>query len=302
MEKAEQALSIVKLRGPIIPSQISSEIGADILITSAILSELASNGKIRISSLKMGSTPFYYCDGQESLLQNHLKYLNERQMDAFNLLKESQILKDRELTPVIRVALREIKDFAKQLEVSVDNSTEIFWKWYLLGKEEAESIIKQKLGGEEKEVKEQAVEEEKPEKKEPRNDSQLPLTEAVHELAEPAAEVQQVKKENKPSVPSGAFFEEILQFFSLNSIQILEQNTIKKAEFEFVIKFQTPVGEVNYYCTAKNKKRLNADDLSAAFARGQIKNLPVLFLTQGTLTKDAEALLTKGLNITMKKI
>ena len=40
------------------------------------------------------------------------------------------------------VALRNIKDFAFKLEVSVDNKSEIFWKWYLIDNNEAEKIIK----------------------------------------------------------------------------------------------------------------------------------------------------------------
>ncbi|MFH1181825.1 MAG: hypothetical protein V1702_02610 [Candidatus Woesearchaeota archaeon] len=289
MEKTEQALAIVRQRGPIIPSQIASEIKTDILLASAILSDLSSSGKIKISSLKMGGSPFYYCEGQEELLQNYLKYLNPKQMEAFNLLKASQILRDKELTPVLRVALREIKDFAKQLEVSLDGSKEVFWKWYLLGKDAAESIIKQKLGVAEKKEAE-------------KTEIQMPLPEALQQPVEAPVPAKPVKKEATPSVPSGAFFEEILKFFGANSIQILEQNAVKKSEFEFTIKFQTPLGEMKYYCAAKSKKRVDADDLSSAFARGQMKNLPVLFLTQGALSKDAEAIVAKGLNITVKKI
>jgi hypothetical protein len=290
MEKTEQVLAIVRQRGPIIPSQIASEIGTNILIAGAILSDLSSSGKIKVSSLKMGGSPFYYCEGQEELLQNHLKYLNGKQMEAFNLLKESQILRDKDLTPVLRVALREIKDFAKQLDVSLDGTKEIFWKWYLLKTDEAEALIKQKLGViEKKEVQ-----------------KQLPEAPAVAKVA-PEVEDEVVqprpkRREQKPLVPEGIFFDSAMAFFNSSNIQVVEQSVLKKADFEFIIKFQSPVGEVKYYCEAKGKKRITADDLSAAFARGQIKGLPVFFLTIGTLSKDAEALLGKGLNITVKKI
>jgi hypothetical protein len=312
MEKTEQALAIIKLRGPVIPSQIATEIGTNILLAGAILSDLSSSGKVKVSSLKMGGSPFYYCEGQEDLLQNHLKYLNSKQVEAFNLLKESQVLRDRDLTPVIRVALREIKDFAKQLDVSIDGTKETFWKWYLLGKDETESMIKKKLG----------VGENKPElKKEAPVERQVPLPEAliapkmilqplptqqetpVQAVPAPKAIQPKLKtKEPKVLIPEGPFFEAAMAFFNSSGIQVYEQSALKKSDFEFLIKFQSPVGEVKYYCAAKGKKRITADDISSAFARAQMKSLPALFLTQGDLSKDAEALLSKGLSITVKKV
>jgi hypothetical protein len=309
MEKTDQVLAIVRQRGPIIPSQVSSEIKTDILLASAILSDLSSSGKVKVSSLKMGGSPFYYCEGQEELLQNHLKYLNQRQIEAFNLLKQSLILRDKELTPVLRVALREIKDFAKQLEVSLNGSKEIFWKWYLLGKEDSEERIRQKLGVVIKKEEEIPAPLPIPEPI-PVTQMQPPILPPVNlaqEIIQPQVTLQAKQKPSKQKepkllVPEGPFFDAVMAFFTSNGIQAVEQSALKKSDFEFSIKFASPVGEVKYYCAAKGKKRITADDLSAAFARAQMKGLPAFFITQGTLSKDAEALLAKGLNITVKKI
>jgi hypothetical protein len=271
MERNKQVLNLVNQKGPIIPSQISGEIGTNILLASAILSELVSENQLKVSSLKIGGSPLYYSEGQQIKLQEYTKYLNEKQFEAYKLLKEKKVLRDKELAPVVRVAIREIKDFAKPLEVSIENSKEIFWKWYLLEKEETEHLIKEKLGMALK--KEVVTAQKKP----------------------PASK--------KPALKTGDFIGDVLKFFKSNGIEVLEQTTIKKnSEFEFVIAFPTPIGMAKYYCVAKSKKRCGDSDLNAAFARGEMRKLPTLFLTSGELTKKAATLLSTGLAITFKRI
>ena len=71
--------------------------------------------------------------------------MNDKEKKAYDRLNENKILRDKEQEPVIRVALREIKDFALPLNVKYDNTTEIFWKWHMLNDQEAEQLIKSKL-------------------------------------------------------------------------------------------------------------------------------------------------------------
>jgi hypothetical protein len=154
-------------------------------------------------------------------------------------------------------------------------------------------MIKHKLGViEKKEVQQQLPE---------KASEPIAAPEPLHEEAVLKPKAAK-KRELKPLVAEGAFFDSVMAFFASSSILVVEQNALKKSDFEFVIKFVAPVGEVKYYCAANGKKRITADDLSAAFARAQMRNLPVFFLTSGTLSKDAEALVAKGLNITVKKI
>ena len=63
------------------------------------------------------------------------------------------------------------------------------------------------------------------------------------------------------------------------------------------------VGSLIYYCKARSKKRISDSDLSSAFVQGQLKKLPVLFLTKGELTKKAKEMLSKEFkSIKIKKI
>ncbi len=142
----DRVKQLVRMRGPVIPSQISKEIGTNILMASAILSELASKNDVKISSVKFGGTPLYYVAGQEAKLQNYIAGLPQKEKEAFEMLKANGVLGDHSLEPAIRYALRQIKDFAKPLEASIDGETQLFWKWYLLPNEEAEPAIKRILG------------------------------------------------------------------------------------------------------------------------------------------------------------
>jgi len=164
METNDKILELIKVKGPVVPSNISKDINYDILMTSAHLSDLSSQNKLKISNIKIGSSPLYYLPGQESSLQNFSHHMHEKEKKAFDLLKEKKILRDNKLEPVIRVALREIKDFAVQLIVTYQDNKEIFWKWYLIGKEEAEKLTKAILLDKEskKETKPQETEVKKP--------------------------------------------------------------------------------------------------------------------------------------------
>jgi hypothetical protein len=90
------------------------------------------------------------------------------------------------------------------------------------------------------------------------------------------------------------FFSRVKAFFDSSGIEIAEFSIVKKAsEYEFVINLPSNVGSLVYYCRAKSKAKISDADLSTAFVRGQIKKLPVLFLTPGELTKMANELLSK---------
>ena len=292
MDIRDRILELMKAKGPVIPSNIAKEINSNILMSSALLSELSSKGKVKISSLKVGGTPLYYLPGQEPSLQNFSNNPHEKERKAFDLLKEKKILRDNNLEPVVRVALREIKDFAVPLHVTHNNGTEIFWKWYLLGKDETESLAKELLLG-----KESKKEEPKKEIIEKDVSKELKREEIKKEIKreetrkEPR-KAEEVKKEAKQE--KSVFFDEIRSYFSKNKISIKNTEIIRKnAEISFIVEVPSSVGNLRYYCVAKSKKRISDGDLSSAYIQAQSKKLPVLFLTKGELTKNAKEILEK---------
>jgi len=295
----QKIIELIKTKGPVIPAQISKEINSDILMSSAHLSELSSEGKVKISNIKIGGTPLYYLPGQEASLQNFSSNLHEKAIKAFELLKEKKILRDTKLDPVTRVALREIKDFAIPLQVTYQDNKEIFWKWHMLGKEEAESLIKSAL------TKKDVLKKEKEIKPETEKE---PLKKTIEEK-KPAVKKETIKKEplkqrEIKTDKTSHFLEEINSYFNNSKITIKNKKIIRKnSEVDFILEVPSTIGALEYYCKAKNKKRVNDSDLSSAYAQGQLKKLPVLFLTKGELTKKAKEISEKEFRqIKIKKI
>ena len=97
---------------------------------------------------------------------------------------------------------------------------------------------------------------------------------------------------------------ELNKFFEKNKIKVISNEIVKKnSEIDFIVEIPSVVGNLQYYCKAKNKKRINDSDLSNAFVKGQFKKLPVLVISPGELSGKAQEILAKELNnITFKKM
>ena len=109
----EKIMLTISSKGPILPIHISKEIDQSMLFTSAFLSELIAEKKIKMSHMRVGSSPVYYLEEQLQNLERFSNYLKSKEKEAYAMLKENKFLEDIILQPAIRVALREIKDFAK---------------------------------------------------------------------------------------------------------------------------------------------------------------------------------------------
>jgi len=321
-------LELIKSKGPVIPINISKQVQQDLLFTSAILSELVSQKKLKLTYIKVGGgSPLYYLPGQEDQLKNFIHYLPEKDRKTVVLLEKKRILRDSELGKETRISLRQIKDFAFPLQVTIGGNKELFWKWHLLTQEEATNSIKESLGYKvkKKEVKKeepvQQIEEKKAEvvkKEEPKVEAPVVKEEIIETPAvvkeEPAVEPKPEVKRGRPkkieveepaSVPvvaeakplaSDPFLDMINAYFDASNISVLETSMVKKGkEYDFVLQIASIVGPLHYYCRAKKGKRINEGDLSASFILGQSKKLPTLFLSTGELTKKAKEFLEKEL-------
>jgi hypothetical protein len=306
MDAREKILEFLKVKGPSVPTALGKVIERDSLYASAYLSEMKDAGKIKISSIKLGGSPLYYIPGQEELLQNFAENLGEKDKKMYEILKEKKVVKDTELVPVFRLAVRQIKDFAFPLNVTFDGKKELFWKWSLLPNEDAEKIINSMITREKTPILEtlslqkESKQEFKRETKPPTKSENTLIQERLLEKNEP--EVKTPDKEKPLQKIGGEFFEEASSFFEKNKIKIIETTIIKrKTEIDFIIEMPSPVGNLKYYCKAKSKKKISDGDLSSAFVIGQSKRLPVLFLSKGDLVKRAALMLEnefKGMKFT----
>jgi hypothetical protein len=131
----ETILKFLEEKGPSLPVQLAKATGLNSIFTSAFLSELASEGTVKISNMKVGGSPLYFLSHKKEMLENFINFLGPKEREAQTLLKQKDFLEDREQTPVIRVALRGLKDFAIPLKYPEG----IIWRYYLA---EGEPIIK----------------------------------------------------------------------------------------------------------------------------------------------------------------
>ena len=146
LELKERVYEYVNTKGPVLPSVIAKEFRSTNIFISALLSELVTNKRIKISRAKIGGSPLYYCKDQEERLVDLLRgNLGQKPREALDILKEKKILRDRDCLPFERVALRELEDFAIPVKLVISDTEEIFWKWYLLPDTEAKELIEKSL-------------------------------------------------------------------------------------------------------------------------------------------------------------
>ncbi|MBI4145031.1 hypothetical protein HY493_02390 [Candidatus Woesearchaeota archaeon] len=320
----DQVLSYIRARGPVLPMHIAKEMHTNILMASAMLSEMSSKGTVKISFLKVGGSPLYYAPGQEGMLLSFAQNLNEKDRRTLELVQTAKVVRDGDQDALTRVSLRNLKDFAHPLNVTHEGVTEIFWKWYGLNDTEASAYIKASLTaplqtippGPEMAVPVQQVQPtpaivqsmpvhvqqsapvrvQRPRvaREKPRVEQTMarPIPPTPAQL--PASPVQQTVLED-PAL-SDVFFKELQSFCAKSNIKILEHTMVKKRQdYDLVLEIPSPVGALVYYTKARNKQKLNDADLSAAFVQGQIKKLPAMLLAPGELSKKGVELLAKDL-------
>ena len=338
MTATDKLLEIVKRKGPVVPSEVAKDIGQNLLFTSAMLSELKSRGHLLISNLKVGGgSPLYYTPDQQKDLVRFIKHLDQKDQRTAQKLEEKKVLRDTDESPLIRVSLREIKDFAVPLEVTFGDSMEIFWKWYLTPDQEASSIINSLINGSQIQIQptqedglqhslpesqqdvsqvnqkdekaaDQKVEEltmnEEEVKSAPvekKKTQKVEKKETKTKHSEQEEQKQLVKIEKGQKKDESEFYEKIMNFLEEREIDVKSEKIIRKSkEFEFFLDVPSPVGKVEFFCIAKKKKSLSEGDISTMYVNGQSHNKPMLVITDGTLAKKAEDLLKKqikGLNV-----
>lgn len=300
----------VKQHGPLLPVKVSREIHTEILFASAMLGELVDTKKLKITNVKAGGSPFYYAEGQEYKLQELSRFLSGKEKEAYELLKKEEVIRDRVAEPWQRVALRQIKDFAVPVDVEVKGQTEIFWKWYLLNKEQLRDRISSLLNtGEEKVVETMpSIESIKEEVKQVVEEVKPEIKTVVRE--EPVVRPEQkelketIKRSERRNI-SDAFYKKVYSFIDGSNIIVTEEDTLKKdKEYWFNVFVPSKIGGLNYLLLAKNKKSISDSDLILAMNEGNVKKMPVLLVSSGSLTKKAEAYMRKhiGNMLIFKKI
>ena len=296
----EKIISLIKSSGPTYPNKIAREARIQPLFASAYLSELVSENILRLSSLKIGSSPLYFLSGQESMLENFIEHLNFKEKEAFNLLKQNRVLEDEKLHPAIRVALRSIKDFAVHLIINDKGQNKIFWRFFTFPEKETKSKIQELIEGikikapiQEQRIAEQKqiIKEKQPEiKKDEKEEFQITLKEEKIKLKKP-------KSKSNEKIIDTKFRDQIRDYLTSKDIEILHEISFDKKEFISKIRIDIPLGKQEFYLISKNKKTITIEDFALALQKAQLEKMPALFLAPGKPNKAAQEYLKEWKNL-----
>ncbi|MAG27167.1 hypothetical protein CMI47_16645 [Candidatus Pacearchaeota archaeon] len=261
--------------------------------------------------MKVGSSPLYYIPGQEPLLENFSQHLNNREKEALILLREKKILEDTNITPINRVALRAIKDFAIPLNINLNGQTKLFWKHFQTNDEEIKSLITSSSnalrqddrasGGR---VGSSSTAEKKESALKPTPQPKKTITTQAQITSNNASETNALGRAgglpNKPikkPVPESEFSRVIKSYLQGKDLEILEIISEKKRELEAKVSTNTLFGKQSFYLSAKDKKSINDNDLSLAIQKAQTEKMPALLISPGKPNKKAQEYLEEWDNL-----
>lgn len=306
IQEKDLIMSTLQTRGPSLPVHVARATNLSLLFASAYLSELYGERKIVISNMRVGSSPLYYVPGDVAKLENFVEYLNPKEKEALALLKEEKVLDDEAIPPAIRVALRELKDFAVPLRVKNQDESKLIWKYFTCSDEDVKQLInptKHPLVVPKQEapvipvqpqVEVQVPEVTLPVHKEPAKQIKHEPVQEIEETPLPKAAPLAKKKVKTDDL---AFSQKMKDYLLAKDIEVLDIVNEKKKDWTAKIRIDMPLGKQEFYLVIKDKKKVTSDDLTVTLHKAQLEKMPAYILSPGTLDKEASEYLKHWRNL-----
>lgn len=279
----EKIISTLKNKGPSLPVHIAQSVEMSPLFTSAFLSELFSEKKLKISNMRVGSSPIYFLHGQENKLERFSQHLKSKEKDAFILLKEKQILEDSIQHPAIKVALRSIKDFA----IPFERQGKLYWRY--IASPEPEIEIKEKkeipLIQENIQIMEENKEENIFPKKIPEETTEkkeLNIFDKESKESKNEKPKKQTKKKNSSPKKDEKFFNVVKEYISNKSMEI--EDIISFNKKELILRIKKSEGQ-EIIIVAYNQKKVGENEIIKAHKKAKELNLSYSILSLGEPSK-----------------
>lgn len=286
LQLKDRIVSFIESNGPSLPSQVAKETGLSILFASAFLSELYNEKRIKMSYLRIGSSPLYFVSGQEFQLEKFAGYLKNKEKEAFQMLKENKYLEDSKLPPAIRVALREIKDFA----IPFKKDEEICWKFFTISDDEIREMIehseKQEVAKEEKHEPEKNLDISDNKKEETK-------TKIVEKKKKEIKKTKEAKSKKQNKKRDENFFNKIKEFLSKKNIEIVDIINFKNDEAKILVRKENS----EELLFAFNKKKISEKEILKANKEAEAKKLKYSILSLGGTPKKINDFITAVKNL-----
>ena len=265
----EKILEFLRDNGPSLPVHIARNVEMDMIFTSAFLSELISNQKVKTSYMKVGTSPIYYLPGQEGRLEKFSEYVKGKEKEAYEILKKKEFILDSEADPAIKVALRSIKDFAKPFE----NKGNLVWRYFLIEQNKYDSP---KEENKKEEVNEKTKE--YPEKETPKEIK--PVKKKVKEIKKSKTKKSTKEKDEK-------FFNKVKEYLEKKGLEISDIISFNKKD----LVLKVIQGGKEKLLFAYNKKRITEKDILNAYKKSEERNLNYILFSLGEPLKKTQNLI-----------
>jgi hypothetical protein len=294
-EVKQKIIKFLEERGPSLPVHITKVTGLSSMFSSAILSELISEKKVKTSNIKIGSSPLYLIPGHEDKLENFSDSLHGFEKEAFLRLKNSKFLEEEKQEPAVRHALKSLKDFA--VPMNIENK--IFWKYFLTANEELSLLVSKKeeiLADKDNEMRKvsnlvwQDIDKEKykekitqiakdieGKQKEIDEEKEIALKKVLSPLKEEKAKIEE---KIPKKLPAKNFFLEIKEKLEEKKIPLIEAVYVGKKD----LILRTILEGQEVLLLAFDKKRISDSDLIKLVKKTKIA-LPICILSKGDMPK-----------------
>lgn len=288
--KKDKILLLLKENGPSLPVQVARAIEMDPVFASAIASELLGLKQIKTSHLKVGASMLYLLHGQEQRLEEHTDNLKSIEKEAYLKLKKNKLIKDEDEEPAIRVALRNIKDFA----VPFKFQDKIMWKYAFVPNEEIEKLLSSPKKKDEIKKKESIIEEvpkawkvKREEIKKAKNETKK-IENIFHSHKEKLDDSPQEPEDEKIEIK---FLTEIKDFLKQKNIKFIEEIRTEKKEIVATINITSQLGDTNFLLIAKNKKTTTKNEIEATIQMAIKNKMPCLLIIRREPSKSIQKII-----------
>lgn len=232
--------------------------------------------------MRVGSSPIYFIQGQEQMLEKFSQYLKSKEQDAFALLKEKKFLKDELQEPAIKVALRKIKDFA----IAFEKNQEVYWRYFTVRENELET----------KKPEVQKINITSPKIKEKQEPQEMNIFDKTQKQKTRISKLLKKKKQIKRKISAKKnekFFNKVKEFLLAKSIEILDIEVFSKNDL--ILKIRDNGQEK--LLVAYNKKRITEADIIKAHKKSLELKLSYIILSLGEPLKKLTGLIKAVKNL-----
>ncbi|MDH3353006.1 MAG: hypothetical protein OEL87_00995 [Nanoarchaeota archaeon] len=320
-EKKRKIISFLEKNGPSLPVRIAKAIEMDPVFASAIASELLGSKQIKTSYMKIGASPLYLLPGQEKRLEEHTEHLKSVEKEAYLKIKNEKTISDEEESPAIRVALRNIKDFATPFKFQ----EKIMWKYSFSADEEIKKILS---GPEQNAMPEPKAKEAEPTNKKPIPEAEEPKSEKeeleirnkkkesetttereestevpkawevkkeeIKEIKEKSKKIENIFTESELEEEKPEFLTETKKFLKQKNIEFVEEIRTEKKEIMSTVSITSQLGKINFLLIAKNKKTTTKDEIDAAIQIATKNKMPCLLIIRKSPSRPIQKLIDEN--------